>query len=58
MDDFDLELCKEIMWEGVADVECTVCGHDARIEPDGDYECHQTGCKGRLVSPLILADLI
>ncbi len=58
MDDFDFELFREIMWEGLADVECTVCGYGARIEPDADYECHEKGCKGRLVSPLVTAGLI
>ena len=47
---------EEIMDQGYAFVECEACGHDAQIEPDGDYPCP---CgKGRLVSPLILAGLI
>jgi hypothetical protein len=56
MDDY--ELFEQIMSEGAADVDCTECGYGARIEPDGDYECHEKGCKGRLVSPLITAGLM
>ena len=52
-----LELFQEIMMQGFADVDCTVCEHAARIEPDGDYLCPE--CKeGRLTSPLIDAELI
>lgn len=58
MDDFDLELFEQINREGAVDVDCTECGYGARIEPDGDYECHEKGCKGRLVSPLITAGLM
>jgi len=54
----DIELLMQIDWDGYADVDCTEgCGHSARIEPDGDYECPE--CKeGRLVSPLIVEGLI
>lgn len=53
----DFEYFEEIMSEGAVDVDCTECGHAARIEPDGDYPC--TECAdGRLVSPLVEAGLI
>jgi hypothetical protein len=52
-----IEELERIMWEGVADVECAVCGYGARIEPDADYPCPECE-EGRLVSPLILEGLI
>ena len=50
---------EEIMWEGVAHVECPVCGDCRDVEPDAaDYPCWTDGCAGRINSPLILAGLI
>lgn len=57
MDDYDLEELEQIMFDGIAEVECPECGHYATIEPDGDYECYECGI-GRLTSPLIKLGLI
>lgn len=55
--DWTIEELEQIMHDGMADVECEVCGHCATVEPDGDYPCPECG-EGRLVSPLILEGLI
>jgi DNA-directed RNA polymerase subunit RPC12/RpoP len=52
MEDYEEQKLWDIMYNGVADVECNECGHCATIEPDGDYECPECG-EGRLVSPLV-----
>lgn len=40
------------------DVDCTEeCGHSARVEPDGDYDCPECD-NGRLVSPLVELGLV
>lgn len=49
---------EQIMFDGVADVECPVCGYGARIEPDGDYPCPECGASHALVSPLVIEGLI
>ena len=55
----DAELLCQIRRDGFVDVDCTLeCGETARIEPDGDYDCEDAECKGRLVSPLVLAGMI
>lgn len=54
---YDIDELEAIMMDGVAEVECSKCGHGATIEPDGDYPCPECG-EGRLVSPLILEGLI
>lgn len=41
----------QIMFDGVAEVECPECGYFATIEPDADYPCPECG-EGRLTSPL------
>ena len=58
MMDTAIEYLTEIMNDGIADVECAECGHAATIEPDGDYPCPESGCNGRLTSPLIIAGVI
>lgn len=55
----DAELLCQIDRDGYVDVDCTEeCGETARVEPDGDHECTDDECPGRLVSPLILEGLI
>ena len=57
-EDIDFELMEQVMMDGFADVDCTEgCGYSARVEPDGDYPCHECG-KGRLVSPMVEAGII
>lgn len=55
--EYTIEDLEEIMCNGVAEVACDKCGHEATIEPDGDYPCPECG-EGRLVSPLIVEGLI
>lgn len=55
----DAELFFQIDHDGYVDVDCTnECGETARVEPDGDYDCPDESCGGRLVSPLVLEGLI
>jgi rubrerythrin len=54
---YDMDELEAIMNEGVAEVECPVCGYFATVEPDADYPCPECG-EGRLVSPLIEEGLI
>jgi hypothetical protein len=51
------EEIEQVMMQGYADVDCTSCGHSARVEPDGDYPCEECGV-GRLTSPLVAGGLI
>jgi len=53
----DIERFEQIMSDGAVDVDCTYCGHSARVEPDCDDKCPEC-TKGRLVSPLVEAGLI
>lgn len=52
MQDFDEQELWDIMYNGVAEVECAECGYCATIEPDGDYDCPECE-EGRLVSPMV-----
>lgn len=54
---YSIHELEQIMWDGVAEVECPECGYEATIEPDADYPCPECG-EGRLVSPLIEEGLI
>ncbi len=57
--DYDLAELEEIMFDGVAHVECPVCGDERTVEPDArDYECFTDGCEGKLNSPLVLLGMI
>lgn len=45
-------------FEGVSDAECDKCGKYYRIESDGDYECNEDDCDGRVCSELVKFGLI
>jgi rubrerythrin len=54
---YDIAELEQIMWDGVAEVECPACGYFATIEPDADYPCPECE-EGRLTSPLVAEGLI
>jgi len=47
----------DIIDSGCADVKCSNCTYETRIEPDGDYGCPECN-KGRITSPLIELGMI